>query len=152
MSSDFRLLLLLDVTVQPPLAREHELECSHAAPHLVYHLFLHQVEAHGNKRHAQHQVHGAEYETHVDFLTPDHSFPWNYVSKPNRAEADEAKVRTVQEVPAFPLREQNSAEADVPTAENKTLAEKRNYYNEVLCYEIELMLINFILSSIPYEV
>ena len=103
-SSDSR-RLLLDVAVQPPLACEHVLERSHARPHLVNHFLLHQVEAHCYKRHAQHQVHGAEDETDVDFLTLDHSFPRNYVSKPNCAEADEAKVGTVQEVPTFPLRE-----------------------------------------------
>ena len=103
-SSDSR-RLLLDVAVQPPLACEHVLERSHARPHLVNHFLLHQVEAHCYKCHAQHQVHGAEDETDVDFLTLDHSFPRNYVSKPNCAEADEAKVGTVQEVPTFPLRE-----------------------------------------------
>lgn len=85
----------------------------------MHYFLLHQVEAHGNKSHAKHQVHGAEDETDVDLLALDHSFSWNDVSKPNRAEADEAKVRTVKEVPAFPLREQDRTETNVPAAENR---------------------------------
>jgi hypothetical protein len=111
--------IVLVVPSCPSLAAEHELEGPHAASHLVDHFLLHQVEAHGYERHAEHQVHGAEDEAEIDLLALDNSFTWNDVSKPNRAEADEAEVGTVQEVPAFPFGEQDGAETNVPTAESK---------------------------------
>lgn len=80
---------------------------------------LHEVEAHRYERHAEHQIHGAKDEAKLDLLTLDNSFSRNDVSKPNRAEADEAEVGAVQEVPAFPFGEQDSTETDVPTAESK---------------------------------
>jgi hypothetical protein len=111
----------------PSLAAEHEFEGPHAAPHLVDHFLLHQVEAHGYERHAQHQIHGAEDEAELNLLALDHSFARNDVSEPNRAEADEAEIRTVQEVPAFPFGEQDSAETDVPAAEINTGNTNCNY-------------------------
>lgn len=95
--------IVLVVPSIPSLAAEHELEGPHAGSHLVDHFLLHEVEAHGYERHAEHQIHGAEDEAELDLLTLDNSFTRNDVSKPNRAEADEAEVRTVQEVPAFPF-------------------------------------------------
>ena len=116
------------MTVQSSLACEHVLKGPHAGPHLVNNLLLHKVEAHCYQRHAQHQVHGAEDETDINFLALDHSFSWNYVSKPNRTEADEAKVGTVQEVPTFPLREQDGSKTNVPKAENRR-SHDTNHYN-----------------------
>jgi hypothetical protein len=105
----------------PSLAAEHELEGAHAASHFVDHFLLHQVEAHGYERHAEHQVHGAEDEAQIDLLSLDNSFAWNDVSKPNRAEADETEVRAVQEVPAFPFGEEDSTETNVPAAESNKI-------------------------------
>lgn len=83
------------------------------------HLLLHQVEAHGDESHAEHQVHGTEDETQLNFLAADHSLARNDVSEPNRAEAYEAEVRAVQEVPSLPFGEQDRAEANVPAADNR---------------------------------
>jgi hypothetical protein len=109
----------LEITLRSPLATEHELECPHAGPHLMDHFLLHQVETHGDESHAKHQVHGTEDEAELNLLTTDNSFSRHDVSKPNRAEAYEAEVRTVQEVPVLPLGEQDSTETNVPTAENR---------------------------------
>jgi hypothetical protein len=85
----------------------------------VHNFLLHQVETHGYERHAQHQIHGAEDEAQLDLLALNDALTRNDVSETNRAQADEAEIGTVQEVPAFPLREQDSTETDVPTRTNK---------------------------------
>jgi hypothetical protein len=111
----------LVIRVRSPLAAEHKLERPHAGPHLVDHFLLHQVEAHGDKSHAQHQVHGAEDEAELYLMTADHSFARNNVSKTNCTEAYEAEVRTVQEVPLLPFGEQDGTETNVAAEERKKI-------------------------------
>lgn len=67
--------------------------------------YLHEVEAHGNEGHAEHQVHGTQHEAYIDG-TPIGtgtigSVPRNNISETNRAQRNEAKITTIQEIPTF---------------------------------------------------
>jgi len=93
---------VVNIVVLGAAARAAVLHRPDARAELVDHLLLHQVEAHGDDGHPQHQVHGAEDETHVRRvdLTAGHD-----VAKADGAQRDEAEVGAVQEVPVLVLGE-----------------------------------------------
>lgn len=66
------------------------------------HLLLHQVEAHGDDGHPQHQVHGAEDEIHVQLLGRENLVAGHDVAEADGAQRDEAEVGAVQEAPVLP--------------------------------------------------
>lgn len=108
-------------------ARKTVAQRGSARSHLVHDLFLHQVEAHGDQRHAEHQVHRAEDERQVkDFVGADYLVAGHKVAEPDSAEADETEVGAVEEVPIFPKGKEDGAAADV--------AETKKYGGNFLCW------------------
>lgn len=83
---------------------------------LHHHVLLHQVKAHGDQGHAQHQVHGAQYEAELDALDgvrpgagPGGVAARHEVAEPYGAQRYETEVRPVEELPVFPFGEQHGA-------------------------------------------
>jgi len=103
----------VNVVVFGAAARETVADGFGTRAELVDHLLLHQVEAHGDDGHAQHQVHGAENETHVQPLGRVDLIAGDNVSEANGAQRDEAEVGAVQKVPVFPLGEKKGAATNV---------------------------------------
>lgn len=73
-------------------------------PDLFYGLgknrYLHEIEAHGNQGHAQHEVHGAEDEAQLEpLLCRVDLVAGNEVTETDGAQRDEAEVGAVQELP-----------------------------------------------------
>lgn len=92
-----------------------------ARPDLHHHVLLHQIEAHGDQRHAQHQIHGTQYETQLDALdrtgtssrTGDVA-AWHEITEPDGAQRYKTEVRPVEELPVFPFGKQYCTSGYVP--------------------------------------
>lgn len=103
---------------------------------------MHQVETHGNQGHAQHQVHGTQYEAQLDDGTgagtvtgtrtgagieactetgagTGDAVSRHEVTKPDGAQRYEAKVRPVEELPGLPFGEQYGSSGYIPWDKKK---------------------------------
>lgn len=116
-----------------------------ARPDLHHHVLLHQVEAHGDQSHAQHQVHGTQYEAELHAL--DGTLPHlaggavvlvlrrigglaarHEVTEPDGAQRYETEIRPVEKRPLFPFGEQDRSAGNVTETNRKTI------YNVVVLY------------------
>lgn len=82
---------------------------------------LHQIETHGDQGHAQHQVHGTQYEAELDAfyrirLVPvlGDVFARHEVTEPDGAQRYETEVGRVEEFPLLPFGEQHGASGYEP--------------------------------------
>lgn len=89
-----------------PVATHHVLDGVRGRPYFVYHFLLHQIETHRYQGHAQHEVHGADDEAHVQPSALVDLIARNYVPETDRAQRYETEIGTVQEVPRLPFGEQ----------------------------------------------
>lgn len=106
-----------------------------ARPDFHHNVLLHQVETHGDQSHAQHQVHGTQYEAQLDNGTgaaavtgtrtgtgagartdarAGDAVARHEVAEPDGAQRYEAEVRPVKELPGLPFGEQYGASGNVP--------------------------------------
>jgi len=87
---------------------------------------LHQVEAHGDQGHAEHQVHGTQNEAELDAfngirLVPvlGDVFAGHEVAEPDGAQRYETEVRRVEEFPFLPFGKQHGAAGYEPWTKTK---------------------------------
>lgn len=98
-----------------------------ARPDLHHHVLLHQVETHGDQRHAEHQVHGAQYEAELDAFYGTgpgaagvgHVAAGHEVAEPDGAQRYETEIRAVEELPVFPFGKQHGTSGYVPVENTK---------------------------------
>ena len=83
------------------------------APHLGDDLLLHKIEAHGNKGHADDQIHGAKNKAELDATGTVERVAGHVVTESSRAQRNETKVGALEEVPILPLTEEHGTTAHI---------------------------------------